>query len=147
MPNSDESEPPLNSLVVPARGTPLRALIVEDDPLVARSLARWLRQRNVNVSVALRPSDVPALGTGFDFGIFDIDLPETNGAELAKVCLAQGVVGRVVFFSGSKDPSLREMAATLGEFVEKGEGMATLAERVLSAYNPNPVARNLLAVG
>ena len=147
MPMNDEPDGALNSMVAPSRNPSLRALIVEDDPLVARSLARWLRQRNVNVSVALRPSDVPALGTGFDFGIFDIDLPETNGAALAKLCLEKGIVGRAIFFSGSKDPSLRGMAAALGDFVEKGEGMAVLADRVLSAYRPNAVPRNLLAVG
>jgi DNA-binding response OmpR family regulator len=147
MSTREDPNPAHNSMVVPARATPLRALIVEDDPLVARSLARWLRQRNVTVAIAVRPSDLQALGTGFDFGIFDIDLPEINGVALAKQCLEGGVVRRAVFFSGSRDPELLRMAASLGDFVEKGQGMDVLAERVLSAYRPNGASRTLLAVG
>ncbi|HEX2731526.1 MAG TPA: response regulator [Polyangiaceae bacterium] len=140
------SAPP-NSLVTKVDAKLARALVVEDDPRVARSIARWLRSNDVSVAVASRGSDLPALGSDFDIGIFDIDLPDTNGVELARECLSKGIVRRAVFFSGSKDLELRRMAEDLGEFVDKSAGTNGLSERVLSAYRPSSIPASLRAVG
>jgi DNA-binding NarL/FixJ family response regulator len=83
------------------------------------------------VTVACRASDLLALDQHFQFGIFDIDLPEQNGVDLARLCLARGAVARVVFYSAAKDERLRREAQSLGEFVEKRAGVDILVERLV----------------
>ena len=39
-------------------------------------------------------------GWEFDVGVFDIELPDGNGVELASELIEEGTVDRAVFFSG-----------------------------------------------
>ena len=50
---------------------PTRALIVEDDPVVARSVARRLLREGYTVSIASTCRAARAAGTGFQIGILD----------------------------------------------------------------------------
>jgi len=103
-----------------------RALIVEDDPIVARSVARRLLREGYTVSLAQSCRAARAAGPGFFVATLDLDLPDGNGAELASELLRLGAVQRVVFYTGSLDPVQRDRAAALGPVVDKTREVAEL---------------------
>jgi DNA-binding response OmpR family regulator len=52
---------------------PTRALIVEDDPVVGRSIARRLLREGYTVSVAQTCRAARAAGSGFQVGVLDLE--------------------------------------------------------------------------
>lgn len=109
-----------------------RALIVEDDPVVARSIARRLLREGYTVSLAQTCRAGRAAGAGFQVGVLDLDLPDGNGTDLASELLRLGAVASVVFYTGSLDVAQRERAARLGHVVDKGSDL----EEVVEALGP-----------
>lgn len=99
-----------------------RVMLVEDEPTLARALVRLLRRSGFVVEFAgccLAARELP--GT-FSVGVFDIDLPDGDGIDLAQQLRREGTVRRVVFFSGTSAPRKRVRALGLGPFVEKSKG-------------------------
>jgi CheY-like chemotaxis protein len=170
--------------VNPSDHRPFRVLVVEDDVPLARAIARQLRSRGYDVSVAHSASEateqtrehapkaVQARGVcpevdgeinlgdighelePFDAAIFDIELPDARGPELARDLLNQGRVMNAVFYSSSLDEALRAKARELGPLVDKlsdpsalfrllekieaGERAALAAGAEDSTPNPSP---------
>ena len=113
----------------------LPLLVVEDDRAVARAIARLLRRRGHSVHVTHSFEAALSRNERYDCGIFDVDLPDGGGIELATELLEQGRVRRCVFFSASPDTSVARRAEKLGEFVHKTSGVAELARAVASALS------------
>ena len=107
-------------------GVTRRLLLVEDDELVRRAVARRLKRDGYDVAVAGTGAQAVANAGPFDIGVFDIDLPDANGIDVAGALLAAGTVGRAVFFSATYHPSIVARARRLGAFVEKGAGIDVL---------------------
>lgn len=105
-------------------------LIVEDDPLVQRTIARLVRYAGARIHTMRRAAEYEGLAGRFDLGVFDIDLPDGNGIALARRALAEGRIGQVIFFSGSSREETHEQARALGIFISKRAGFATLIDRV-----------------
>ena len=114
----------------------MRALIVEDDPVVARSIARRLLREGYTVSLAQTCRAARAAGTGFQVAVLDLDLPDGSGADLADELLRLGAVRHIVFYTGSLDSAQRERASLFGHVVDKGSDV----EDVVSALEPFPTA-------
>jgi CheY-like chemotaxis protein len=112
---------------------PTRALIVEDDPVVARSIARRLLRDGYIVSLAQTCRAARAAGGGFQFAILDLDLPDGSGADLADELLRLGAVHNVVFYTGSIDHAQRERASLFGPVVDKGRDVG----EVVAALEPS----------
>lgn len=110
-----------------------RVLLVEDDPLLARALVRTLRTHAVEVTHVASAIDLSQRLGHYDVGIFDIDLPDTNGVELAELCVAQKWVGHVIFFSATENERSVRAAQSLGELIHKSEGVELLVGHVLWA--------------
>jgi DNA-binding response OmpR family regulator len=110
----------------------MRALIVEDDPVVARSIARRLLRDGYTVSLAQSCRTGRAAGSGFQVAILDLDLPDGSGADLADELLRLGAVRKIVFYTGSVDVAERERARLLGSVVDKGRDL----EEVVEALEP-----------
>lgn len=115
---------------------PTRALIVEDDPVVARSIARRLLREGYTVSLAQTCRAARAAGAGFRVAILDLDVPDGNGADLADELLRLGAVQSVVFYTGSLDSAQRQRAARFGTVIDKARAL----EEVVSALEPFPTA-------
>lgn len=115
---------------------PIRALIVEDDPVVARSIARRLLREGYTVSLAQSCRSARASGGGFQVAVLDLDLPDGNGAVLAEELLRLGAVRGVVFYTGSTDAAQRERAERFGVIVDKARDL----EDVVAALEPFPTA-------
>jgi CheY-like chemotaxis protein len=111
-----------------------RALIVEDDPVVARSIARRLLREGYAVSLAGTCRAARAAGGGFHVAILDLDLPDGSGTELADELLQLGAVNVVVFYTGSLDAARRERASLLGRVIDKTRDL----EQVIDLLEPSP---------
>jgi two-component system response regulator RegA len=107
-----------------------RLLLIEDEATLARAMARLLRRRDYDVFLAGSCDEARAAPGTFSLGIFDVDLPDGDGIELAASLLSLGAIRRAVFFSGTTSRERRERAAKLGPFVEKCLGFPQLAATV-----------------
>jgi CheY-like chemotaxis protein len=115
---------------------PMRALIVEDDPVVARSIARRMLREGYTVSLAQTCRAARAAGVGFQVAILDLDLPDGSGADLADELFRLGTVRGVVFYTGSLDGSQRARASLFGPVVDKASDL----DDVIQALGPFPTA-------
>lgn len=113
-----------------------RALIVEDDPVVARSIARRLLREGYTVSLAGTCRAARAAGGGFHVAILDLDLPDGSGSDLADELIRLGAVRSLVFYTGSIDAAQRERAKQFGHVIDKAEDV----EELIGLLDPLPTA-------
>jgi ActR/RegA family two-component response regulator len=132
-----------------AQPEPIRALIVDDDPVVARSIARRLLREGYTVSIAQTCRAGRAAGAGFQSAVLDLDLPDGSGVDLADELLRLGAVRGVVFYSGSLDIAQRERAALFGTLIDKSRDVEEVIQALelfptappISEFSPAPRAR------
>jgi DNA-binding response OmpR family regulator len=103
-----------------------RLLLVEDELTLARSVARLLRRHGYDVYLTASCDEARRVSGSFSLGIFDIDLPDGDGVDLAKELSNLGVVRRVVFFSGTAEATQQAGARKVGPLVEKSRGFSDL---------------------
>ena len=79
-----------------------RILLIDDDPLVARSLARLLAPRTVDVVTSGQAGLAACRGTRYDAIVCDLMMPEVTGMELHAQLLADdpALAARMVFVTG-----------------------------------------------
>jgi DNA-binding response OmpR family regulator len=111
----------------------VKILIVEDEPAVGRALERLLVREGYQCDVARTHADSLSFFGEYDCGVFDIELPDSDGVDLAASLKARGVVKSVVFFSGLSDGTSEARARTQGAYVHKSEGIARLRAAIASA--------------
>src|SRR3954454_12031117 len=61
-----------------------RLLLVEDEATLARALGRLLNRVGYEVSIAASCSEAQSSTGTFSIGVFDIDLPDGDGIDLAE---------------------------------------------------------------
>ena len=108
--------------------SPYRVLLTEDDPVVARGIARLLMARGLSVEVALCCAGARAMPSQFDLGIFDIELPDGLGVDLAYELALKNKVCAVMFYTGATYQPLLRRASELGPLVSKQSGPRALLE-------------------
>jgi DNA-binding response OmpR family regulator len=111
-----------------------RLLLVEDDAMLARAVARLLRRQGHEVFLAGSCDEAQRAGGSFSMGVFDIDLPDGDGVSLAEELVRKSIVRRVVFFSGTHDAKIRVRASNLGPVVEKTKGFPGLEAVIARAF-------------
>jgi ActR/RegA family two-component response regulator len=110
-----------------------RVLLVDDDHLILRTTSRWLRRRGFEVVTASTSEGATATTGPFACAVFDLELPDGSGVDLAERLLADGTVKAVVFFSGSSNASLRERAESLAQLLPKGSSIGELELAIMGA--------------
>jgi DNA-binding response OmpR family regulator len=110
---------------------PIELLVVEDEASVRRALRRVLEHLGHTVTLCPTLAAARATTTRFDVAIFDIELPDGSGIDLAEALIAEGRVGSALFFSGTTDEAARRRAAEVGRFVEKRGGTQELVSALL----------------
>jgi DNA-binding response OmpR family regulator len=103
-----------------------RLLIVEDEPTIGRALARTFEKEGYEVDVARTHADSLAYDGQYECGVFDIELPDSDGVDLAMSLRTRGVVKEIVFFSGMSDGKSEARARARGAYVHKSEGLTRL---------------------
>lgn len=109
----------------------MRMLVVEDEPSVQRALSRVLRQSGWSVECASRCCEATIHDDVFDCGVFDVDLPDGNGIELAEKMLDEGIVRRAVFFTARSDAETVSRALRFGPVLQKAKGVEPLLAAVV----------------
>lgn len=104
----------------------LTVLLVENERPVAASVARHLRRAGYAPTVARSCTEASALEERFDLGVFDIDLGDGFGVELAEECLAKGRVRAAAFYTGAAYQVALRRAAAVGPVIGKTEGIELL---------------------
>jgi CheY-like chemotaxis protein len=117
-------------------------LLVEDSELVVRALRRLLSRSEFSVTAAKSCDEALGQEAQFDLGVFDIDLPDGSGIQVAEQLLESGRVRRAVFFSGSSDMDDWRRAAARGAFVKKSAGAPALLDAM--AAEPAPESHSSL---
>jgi DNA-binding response OmpR family regulator len=121
-------------------------LHVEDDALVARALSRVLKARGYELVRAACCAEARAVQDSYRLGIFDVDLLDGDGVELASELRSRGIVQCVVFLTGTLDSNAVARAREVGEVVVKSSDLslllAALGEpRMRSEYPVSPRPR------
>jgi DNA-binding response OmpR family regulator len=105
-------------------------LLVEDDLLLARALLRSLGTRGIRARHIARCAAAAALTVHYAVGVFDIELPDGDGVEIARLLLAQGVIDRVIFYTACAEPARLARARGLGPVFIKTVNLQSLLEGV-----------------
>jgi DNA-binding response OmpR family regulator len=103
-------------------------LLVEDDLLLARALQRTFIARGINTRHVARCATAAALRGPYLVGVFDIDLPDGDGVELARLLQRRGIVGRVVFYTACSHPMRLARAKDLGTVFAKSTHLGSLMD-------------------
>lgn len=123
---------------------PIRVLVVEDDIEVSGAVARQLRTHGYEVVATPSCATTEALTCCFDIGVFDIELSDGNGADLAASLLASGLVEHVVFFTATTfGPYLRQ-AVAVGQVIYKRDGVEALIPALADAVGCRSVSTSLV---
>jgi len=107
-------------------------LFVEDDLLLARALLRSLRARGIVARHVSRCATAAALKGPFLLGVFDIDLPDGDGVELAHLLRRRGVVSNALFYTACAHPLRLARAREVGYVLAKSANLGMLMEAVES---------------
>jgi DNA-binding NtrC family response regulator len=111
-------------------------LFVENDQLTARSVLRLLRRARLGVLHVSSCAEARATSHRFAIGIFDIDLGDGDGINLAAEMVADERVEGVVFFTACGAPERLREAGRLGEVIVKGSSGSALLDAVARATKP-----------
>jgi CheY-like chemotaxis protein len=101
-------------------------LVVEDDPVIRRSLIRALASDGFSAQAVHTCSAARELAGRFDWAVLDVDLTDGTGTQLASELLSRGMTSNIVFFTGSNDRTLLARARGLGQLLNKSQGVPAL---------------------
>ena len=112
----------------------MRVLIIEDEPKVARTLAKGLEADHFAIDVATDGEGGLQLSTEIDYDaiILDWNLPKLDGVTVLKKLRKSGSPARIIFLSGRKEVADRIYALQSGadDFLVKPFSFEELRTRV-----------------
>ena len=111
----------------------VRLLLVEDDRSIQRATARVIRSKGFAVTAACSCAEARLQAGHFDIGVFDIELGDGSGVELAQAMRFSGQIDRAVFYSGGTCQQVLRRAVHLGPVISKSEGAEVLVGVVRAA--------------
>ena len=112
----------------------MRVLVVEDEPLMADSVAEWLRREALAVDVAYDgPAALERLWTNqYDVLVLDRDLPGVPGDEVCRTVIDSGAPTRILMLTAAA--SVHDRVAGLGlgadDYLPKPFAFVELSARV-----------------
>ena len=109
---------------------------------MGRSMVRELEQVGFDVTLVrsfVRALDVRAT---FEMAVFDIDLDDGSGVELAARMRDSGTVRSPVFFTGTTNDAILDRATSIGPVVLKQAGVSALVARLLAELEARTVTRS-----
>ncbi|MCA9670381.1 MAG: response regulator [Myxococcales bacterium] len=115
---------------------PPRVLVVEDDELVRRGVARALRIAGYHVESVGCGSDALALareGARFDVLLTDLTMPDMSGIDVAKQLAELGCARSVLIMSGHLPPEVDLDSANAAGWLCKPFVVGTLVARINEA--------------
>jgi len=116
-------------------------LVVEDDQVIARLIGRGFVRLGYEVRVVTSCAEARAVAGEFRCGVFDIELSDGDGVELALALLAKGSIRAVVFYTGSLDSDARRRAVEVGRVVDKLSPFNDLGCQVIELVSGKPMGK------
>ena len=114
-------------------------LVVDDNVLLASVMRRRLSSHGLRVVTVGSVAEARRLFESFRVGVFDIELGDGCGVDLAEYLFDWGIVGQVIFFTGGASKTSLARARLLGDVFTKSSDITPLEERVLElARKPHP---------
>jgi hypothetical protein len=105
-------------------------LLVDEDCLLIKSLARWFVRYGCGVTTAFTCGGAAGLSGPFECGVFDVEVCAADGVALAECLLCAGTVRTAVFFCATVDGDVLRRASELGPVVFKDAPMLQLITTV-----------------
>ena len=96
--------------------------------LVRIALQRALLARGIQARHVARCATASALRGPFRVGVFDLDLPDGDGVELAQQLTRSGVVQRAIFYTACAHPARLADASAIGAVFAKSKQLGSLME-------------------
>ena len=106
-------------------------LVVDDNVLLASVMRRRLSSQGLRVVTVGSVVEAHRIFESFRVGIFDIELGDGCGVDLAEYLSDWGIVSHVVFFTGGAAATSLARAHRLGEVFMKSADVTPLERRVL----------------
>ena len=109
---------------------------------MGRSMVRDLEQAGFEVTLVrsyVRALDVRAT---FEMAVFDVDLDDGSGVELAARMRDAGKVRCPVFFTGTTSDTILDRATAIGPVVLKQAGVTALVARLLAELEARTVTKS-----
>lgn len=106
-------------------------LLIEDDPVIARALARALELSGRTSFWVASCADAHRLAGQYATAIVDLHLSDGNGLELFSILQERDVIAAAVFFSATTDPEEMRRAEELGIYIPKSSGVACAVEAAI----------------
>ncbi|MFH0900282.1 MAG: response regulator [Pseudomonadota bacterium] len=99
----------------------MRVLVVDDNPILASTLGRWVRSFGHETLLARGPEEaLTLLDKNVDAVISDIEMPVMSGLDLARVIRQRHADMPIAFCSGSEpDGDTRTALGEIGPFLTK----------------------------
>ena len=113
-------------------------LVVEDNVLLAQPLVRLLVRFGYVAEYVTSCKTARQLDKSFDVGVLDLELADGSGLDLSSELLERGMVGAVVFFSGTMDEALIHRAERIAPCVQKADGIAGLVQALQNVLGAEP---------
>jgi DNA-binding response OmpR family regulator len=121
----------------------MRVLVVEDEELLADSIARGLRYEGVAVDIALDGDQAleKAAVNSYDVVVLDRDLPVVHGDEVCKVLVAVGRGERILMLTAARSLNDRVDGLDLGadDYLPKPFAFDELIARVRALARRSPL--------
>jgi len=105
-------------------------LLVDENRLLVRSLARWFGRFGCTVTAAFTWSEAAAVSGAFDCGVFEVDVGARDGVALADGLLSSGTIWTAAFYCASTDGRVLRRALERGPVVFKDAPMLQLMQAV-----------------
>lgn len=133
---------------------PYQVLLVEDDPLIAKTLAMSLRYEGFELTVAAsvreaRETLAALAGRGFDLAMFDVGLPDGCGIDLCRALRARDADIPILMLSARTDEATAVAGIEGGadDYIRKPYGVKELTARMLRLLERRRTERQIAAYG
>ncbi|HEV8167112.1 MAG TPA: response regulator transcription factor [Actinomycetota bacterium] len=112
----------------------MRVLVVEDEQVLAKAVARGLRHQGMAVDVALDGADAldKATVNRYEVVVLDRDLPVVHGDQVCRTLVAQGISTRILMLTaaGTVDDRVQGLDLGADDYLGKPFAFSELVARV-----------------
>jgi DNA-binding response OmpR family regulator len=112
----------------------MRVLVVEDEPLLADSIARGLRDEGMAVDVVLDGENALERATvnAYDVMVLDRDIPVVHGDQVCRQLIADGISTRIIMLTAARATGDRIEGLTIGadDYLPKPFAFGELVARI-----------------
>ena len=117
---------------------PLSILVVDDDPLLLRALARMLREHELHLACDAESALVALRSVPIDVVLSDHQMPGSDGITLLETVRQESPMTRRVLMSGSAPRDLKELRLTqvVQHFIHKPFKVDVAAQLTQLTYDP-----------